>query len=184
LSLHGIEGAFSDSGPKTVIPASVIGKFSLRIVPDQRPKCIAQLVTAHLEKEFAKVSSYCSSRLVHEWHLSLSYLCPISLQLGSPNKLTVEMILGGKPWLSDPKHPNFEAAARAIETVHGQTPDYTREGGSIPITSALEDATGMNVLLLPAGACDDMAHSQNEKYNISNLVNAIKVCCCDMMCQM
>ena len=40
---------------------------------------------------------------------------------------------------------------------------------------AIEDATGMNVLLLPIGACDDMAHSQNEKYNISNLVNGIKV---------
>jgi nonspecific dipeptidase len=38
-----------------------------------------------------------------------------------------------------------------------------------------EEATGMNVLLLPIGACDDMAHSQNEKYNISNLVNGIKV---------
>ena len=51
----------------------------------------------------------------------------------------------------------------------------TREGGSIPITSALEKATGMSVLLLPIGAADDMAHSQNEKYNISNLVNGIKV---------
>ena len=53
----------------------------------------------------------------HPW----SYL----LQLGSPNKLSVTMIHGGKPWLSDPKHPNYEAAARAIEMVYGQKPDYT-----------------------------------------------------------
>lgn len=33
----------------------------------------------------------------------------------------------------------------------------------------------MNVCLLPVGACDDMAHSQNEKYNKRNLVNGIKV---------
>jgi cytosolic nonspecific dipeptidase len=59
--------------------------------------------------------------------------------------------------------------------VYGVTPDYTREGGSIPITNILEDATGMNVLLLPIGACDDHAHSQNEKYNISNMMNGIKV---------
>jgi Cys-Gly metallodipeptidase DUG1 len=32
LSLHGIEGAFWDVGAKTVIPAKVIGKFSLRYV--------------------------------------------------------------------------------------------------------------------------------------------------------
>lgn len=85
------------------------------------------------------------------------------------------MIHGAVSWLSDPKHPNFEAAAKAIERVYGAGPDYTREGGSIPITSAIEEATGMNVLLLPIGACDDMAHSQNEKYNISNLVSGIKV---------
>jgi Cys-Gly metallodipeptidase DUG1 len=30
LSLHGIEGAFSGAGAKTVIPAKVSGKFSIR----------------------------------------------------------------------------------------------------------------------------------------------------------
>ena len=30
LSIHGIEGAFYGSGAKTVIPAKVIGKFSIR----------------------------------------------------------------------------------------------------------------------------------------------------------
>ena len=85
------------------------------------------------------------------------------------------MVHGAKAWLSDTKHPNYEAAAKAIEVVYGSRPDYTREGGSIPITSALEDATKMSVLLLPVGADDDMAHSQNEKFNVINLVNAIKV---------
>ena len=89
--------------------------------------------------------------------------------------MNVEMIHGGKPWLSSPHHPNYEAATAAIQKVYGVAPDFTREGGSIPLTSALEDATQMNVLLLPIGACDDMAHSQNEKYNIVNLMNGIKV---------
>jgi Cys-Gly metallodipeptidase DUG1 len=30
LSLHGVEGAFYSPGAKTVIPAKVIGKFSIR----------------------------------------------------------------------------------------------------------------------------------------------------------
>jgi acetylornithine deacetylase/succinyl-diaminopimelate desuccinylase-like protein len=85
--------------------------------------------------------------------------------------MKVTMIHGAKSWMSSPTHPNYAAAARAIEKVFGCAPDYTREGGSIPITTAMEEATGMNVLLLPVGACDDMAHSQNEKYNISNLMN-------------
>jgi nonspecific dipeptidase len=77
--------------------------------------------------------------------------------------MELEYFHGAKAWLSSPNHPNYQAAAAAIKTVYGMEPDYTREGGSIPITSTMEDSTGMNVLLLPIGACDDMAHSQNEK---------------------
>jgi acetylornithine deacetylase/succinyl-diaminopimelate desuccinylase-like protein len=58
LSLHGIEGAFSGGGAKTVIPAKVIGKFSLRLVPDQRPSYIEKVVTDHLNREFQKVSTF------------------------------------------------------------------------------------------------------------------------------
>jgi len=57
LSLHGIEGAFSGGGAKTVIPAKVIGKFSLRLVPDQDPVDIEIKMKLHLQKEFAKVSA-------------------------------------------------------------------------------------------------------------------------------
>lgn len=130
-------------------PAKVTGKFSIRLVPDQNPTRIGELVTQHLQNKFAS--------------------------LNSPNKIEVQLQHGAKAWLSDPKHPNFAAAARATEKVYGAAPDYTREGGSIPITSAFEEATQMNVCLLPVGACDDMAHSQNEKYNKRNLVNGIKV---------
>lgn len=48
LSIHGIEGAFSGVGAKTVIPASVHGKFSIRLVPDQTPEAIEQLVQTYL----------------------------------------------------------------------------------------------------------------------------------------
>mmetsp|Transcript_141 Transcript_141/g.214 ORF Transcript_141/g.214 Transcript_141/m.214 type:complete len:289 (-) Transcript_141:284-1150(-) len=149
LSLHGIEGAFSGVGAKTVIPAAVKGKFSIRLVPHQDPKEIERLVKEHLEAEFAKT--------------------------GSPNKMKVYSLHGAKAWVSATDHPNYKAAATAIEKVFGESPDFTREGGSIPIVGALEDSTEMNVLLLPVGACDDMAHSQNEKYNVRNLVNGIKV---------
>ena len=47
----------------------------------------------------------------------------------------------------------------------GTEPDLTREGGSIPVTLTFQEATGKNVMLLPVGACDDGAHSQNEKFD-------------------
>ncbi len=48
--LAGIEGAFDGVGAKTVIPRKVIGKFSLRLVPDMDPPEIEKLVQAHIKK--------------------------------------------------------------------------------------------------------------------------------------
>lgn len=54
LSLHGIEGAFSEPGTKTVIPSKVIGKFSLRLVPDMTPPKVVELVTKYVNDEWKK----------------------------------------------------------------------------------------------------------------------------------
>ena len=48
--LTGIEGAFSGSGAKTVIPRKVIGKFSIRLVPDQEPHVVEKHVRDYVEK--------------------------------------------------------------------------------------------------------------------------------------
>lgn len=50
-------------------------------------------------------------------------------KLGSKNTLKVEAHHGGKPWIASIDHWNFRAAHKAVETVYGKTPDYTREGG-------------------------------------------------------
>jgi Cys-Gly metallodipeptidase DUG1 len=89
LSLHGIEGAFSGPGGKTVIPAKVCGKFSIRLVPPQTPELVDILVFSHLRSEFEK--------------------------LGSKNTFSVENFHGGKPWVENYKHWNYEAAHRATE---------------------------------------------------------------------
>ena len=60
-------------------------------------------------------------------------------------------------------------------TVFGLEPDMTREGGSIPVTLSLQNATNKNVMLLPMGACDDSAHSQNEKMDRSNYINGVSI---------
>jgi len=132
LSLHGIEGAFYAPGAKTVIPASVTGKFSLRLVPDQTPEAINELVEAYLSAEFKKLNSKNTFK--------------IELQQG-----------GGKPWVDDPNHWNFQAAKKATESVYGKTPDFTREGGSIPVTLTFADSLKKSVCLLPMGRGDDGA---------------------------
>ncbi|CAH2013325.1 unnamed protein product [Acanthoscelides obtectus] len=149
LSLHGIEGAFSDPGQKTVIPRKVIGKFSIRIVPNQEPEQIEKYVVDYVQKKFA--------------------------ELGSPNQMKVQMVHGGPTWSEDPTHPHYQAGVKATKHVYGVEPDMSREGGSIPVTLTLQKATGKNVLLLPVGAGDDGAHSQNEKIDIRNYIQGTKL---------
>lgn len=53
----GIEGAFSASGAKTVIPRKVIGKFSIRLVPDMHPDEVEKQVKSYIEKLFKQRGS-------------------------------------------------------------------------------------------------------------------------------
>lgn len=147
LSIHGIEGAFYEPGQKTVIPRKVIGKFSIRIVLNQTPK--------EVEK---KVIDY----LTAKWS-----------ERDSANSFKVYLAHSGKPWMEDPTHPHYEAAKKATQYVYKVEPDMTCEGGSIPVTLSLQQATGKNVVLLPVGACDDGAHSQNEKLDIRNYIEGV-----------
>ena len=126
----------------------VIGKFSIRTVPDQEPEQIVRLTEDYLKKLWRG--------------------------RGSPNKMSVRGE-GERGWLADTNTVNFKAASRATKMVYGVDPDLTREGGSIPVTLTLQEATGKNVILLPMGAADDGAHSQNEKIDIRNYIEGTKL---------
>uniref|UniRef100_A0A8C4TKN9 Carnosine dipeptidase 1 n=1 Tax=Erpetoichthys calabaricus TaxID=27687 RepID=A0A8C4TKN9_ERPCA len=149
LSIHGIEGAFSASGTKTVIPARVVAKFSIRQVPNMDPKIVETQVTDYLNSMFALRNS--------------------------PNTLKISMVIGAKPWLADFKDPIYVAAERAIQRVFGLKPDRIREGGSIPVARTLQDVTGKKIIMLPIGGYDDGLHSQNEKMNRYNYIEGTKL---------
>jgi Cys-Gly metallodipeptidase DUG1 len=149
LSVHGVEGAFSAPGAKTVIPAKVVGKFSIRTVPNMEEDPVNDAVYKYIHSEFSK--------------------------LNSKNKLKVFCQHSGKWWVASPNHWNFSAAAKAVEQVFGVQPDMTREGGSIPVTITFEQATGKNVLLLPMGSSTDGAHSINEKLDRRNYIEGTKL---------
>lgn len=102
LSIHGIEGAFYEPGQKTVIPRKVIGKFSIRIVPNQTVAEVERAVLAHLNAKWA--------------------------ERGSPNTFKAYLAHGGSPWAADPNHPHYEAAKRATKHVYKVEPDMTCEG--------------------------------------------------------
>ena len=149
LSVHGVEGAFSQPGAKTVIPAKVIGKFSIRTVPNMESEAVNEAVYKYIDAEFTK--------------------------LKSKNTLKCSLQHDGKWWVASPFHWNFKAAGKAVKQVFGVEPDMTREGGSIPVTITFEQATGKNVLLLPMGSSTDGAHSINEKLDRRNYIEGTKL---------
>lgn len=149
LSIHGIEGAFSETGAKTVIPAKVIGKFSIRLVSNQKIEQVTECVTKYLHEKW--------------------------IERGTPNTLKVNMVNSSHPWSGDPNHPNFEAAKKAIKYVFNVEPDMTREGGSLPVTISFQKVTGKNIILIPVGACDDGAHSQCEKIDVHNYIEGVSI---------
>ena len=124
----------------------------MRIVPNMHPTKVEELVRKHVYAEYQK--------------------------LNSPNKINLIVDKAGFPWFRDPNAPNFQAASKATVRVHGVEPCLTREGGSIPITQVFEEVCDATCVLLPIGASDDGAHSQNEKIDRVNLINGIKTLAC------
>ena len=89
LSIHGVEGAFSGQGCKTVIPRKVIGKFSVRIVPNHT---IEQVNSLFFTLEFYstkfdfKINSFQILRKVYFVHSLVTNLVIKSLLISSKVK--------------------------------------------------------------------------------------------------
>ncbi|CAH2284617.1 beta-Ala-His dipeptidase-like isoform X2 [Pelobates cultripes] len=149
LTIHGIEGAFSGTGTKTVIPSKVIGKFSIRQVPNMRIPEVEKQVTKHIEDVFAR--------------------------LHSPNKLKVYLTIGAVPWVANIDDLQYKAAKNAVTKVFGVIPDMIRDGSTIPLAKTFHDLTQKSVMMLPIGGADDGEHSQNEKISRSNYIQGTKL---------
>ncbi|XP_032874966.1 cytosolic non-specific dipeptidase-like [Amblyraja radiata] len=149
LSIHGIEGAFSGPGAKTVIPAKVTGKFSIRLVPNMDPNVVNRQVTAYLNQVFA--------------------------ERRSPNKLQVFSNGGSKAWVAEVTDKQYAAGQRAIRRVFGVEAELIREGGTIPIARSLQQSTQKSVLMLPIGGAGDAIHSQDESISRDNYINGTKL---------
>nr|XP_054929840.1 cytosolic non-specific dipeptidase-like [Dermacentor andersoni] len=147
LSIHGIQGAYSGSGEKAVIPGHVIGKFSVRTVPYQRSEKVCELITKHLESEFAKRNS--------------------------PNRLKVTMTTSCEPWTTYPRTANFRAAQAAVKQVYGTVPGLIRSGASVAAASTLYGRASLNTIQVPISAAS--GYCVNENIPVDDLVRGAKL---------
>ncbi|HET8634248.1 MAG TPA: dipeptidase [Gemmatimonadales bacterium] len=145
LEIHGIRGGFVGEGAKTVIPAAAAAKVSLRLVPGLT---------------FAGVRDALAG--------TVAALAPAWADV------TVTAIHGADPVQVDVSNPVFKLLDQAFEEVAGRPAIAVRAGGSIPVVATL-GKRGAPVILTGIGLPDDGLHSPNEKLDLQQLWDGVRV---------
>src|SRR5216110_650495 len=145
FEIHGITGGFTGAGAKTVIPAEATAKVSLRLVPDQKLKVVERQLAAAVKR-----------------------LAPKHVQT------SVRFLHGADPATVAVTHPAFQLLDRAFKEVVGRGTVPARAGGSIPVVPALGKG-GAPVILTGIGLPDDRLHAPNEKLDLKQLWDGIRV---------
>lgn len=145
FEVHGIRGGFTGEGTKTVIPATATAKVSLRLVADQQPEAVLELVKQRVA------------------------------ELAVPGvTLEVRPLHGGDPVTFPLDAPALTAAAAALAEEFGRPVEFIREGGSIPITALFNSVLKLPAVMMGFGLADDNVHAPNEKFYLPNYYAAIR----------
>jgi acetylornithine deacetylase/succinyl-diaminopimelate desuccinylase-like protein len=137
--VNGLLSGYTGEGAKTVLPGRAMAKVSCRLVPDQTPEAIGQLMRAHVER-----------------------VAPAGV------RVTVRELHGGRPWRAQPHGPVFESARRALAAAFHREPVIVGEGGSIPVVADFEQTLGAPVLLVGFGLPGENAHAPDEWMSVEN----------------
>jgi acetylornithine deacetylase/succinyl-diaminopimelate desuccinylase-like protein len=143
--VNGILCGYTGEGAKTVLPARAMAKVSFRLVPDQNPGRIRELLEAHIEK-----------------------VAPPEV------KVTIVELHGGRPWKAELKGVFFEAARRSLKRAFGMEPVLTGEGGSIPIVVDFQEILDAPVLLMGFAPPGANMHAPNEWIPLENFEKGIR----------
>jgi acetylornithine deacetylase/succinyl-diaminopimelate desuccinylase-like protein len=145
LDINGLWSGWSGPGPKTIVPAKAGCKISSRLVGNQDPHQIFQLVKQYVES-----------------------ITPPTV------KVEVRLLTTGRPALIPFDLPEMQAAARAYERGWGYTPIFTRGGGSIPVVADIADLMDIPVVMMGYGLDTDGLHSPNEHYSVEMFQRGIE----------
>ncbi|MCA0458604.1 MAG: dipeptidase [Chloroflexi bacterium] len=138
LEINGFASGFYGEGSKTVLPAKALAKISCRLVPNQDPARIFELVKAQLLK-----------------------LTPPTV------RSEVHLQASAFPAVMDTHSPAMTAASKAYEQGWGKSPIYERGGGTLPIIADFQRQLGnLPVILMGIGLVSDGAHGPNENFTL------------------
>ncbi len=145
LDVNGICGGFTGEGASTIIPAKVMAKVSMRLVPDQDPAKISQAFD-----QTVKAAAPAGVRVEVHTHASCG------------------------PYVSELGSPGMTAAAAAIEAAWGKAPVFMREGGSLPILPMFKEILGADSIMMGFCDPNSNVHGPNEWLGLDDFHNGIK----------
>ena len=149
LEVNGLWGGFQGDGTKTVLPASAHAKITCRLVADQQPARILELVAGHLERPAPP---------------GVRVRCDISDVHGAPYSVPAD-------------HPANRAAATVLERLYGVAPLHTGSGGSIPVCGLLRDELDIHTVGFSFALDDEGAHGPDEFFRLASLRRAQEAYC-------
>lgn len=135
--VNGFHGGYTGPGVKTIVPNRAAVKLSFRLVPDQRPDRIRELVR----------------RFVAE-HTPPGIQAEVRFHPGDL-----------PPALADPDHPLTGAVLEAVESAFGRPVLLSRTGGSGP-PGLLRSVLGVPLAFLGVGLPDDRIHAPDERVRL------------------
>ncbi|MBR0650263.1 M20/M25/M40 family metallo-hydrolase [Roseomonas terrae] len=137
--VNGMGGGYQGAGFKTVIPSVASAKISFRLVFDQDP-----------HKVRAAFRDFVRARVPADCKVTFT-----DYGSGSAIRFPIEA-------------PAFGKARDALTAEWGKPAVFIGGGGSIPVTTELKNALGMDVILAGFALEDDRIHSPNEKYDLQS----------------
>ena len=132
---------------RTVVPASASADLNVRLVADQDPEMIADVLRRHFR---SRMPPGVRARL------SVGDGCP--------------------SFALDRHAPVIRAVRAACRDVFGRDPVLLPSGGSIPFVSALAAARPIDVALFGFGLPGDRVHAPNERLYLPNLFRGTQAC--------
>jgi acetylornithine deacetylase/succinyl-diaminopimelate desuccinylase-like protein len=158
LEFNGIGGGYQGEGTKTVIPSKAFAKISCRLVSNQKPEKIKDLVRGAI---LARAPKGVKIEFVDQ-HKGDPYV----------------VVPPGKPNTPKDQSPvlarAFRAADAAVTSVWGKAPLYLREGGSVPIIADIKRETGLDSVMLGLFLPEDNLHAPNESFSLEVMRKGIE----------
>lgn len=149
LEFHGIGGGYQGEGSKTSVPPAAFAKLSVRLVPDQDP--------AEIEE------------MVERWFLDN---CPPGAAIDYRRGHAGPAYLIGR---TEQERALLEMSKSVLREAFGAEPILARHGGAIPIVTPFEEILGVKTLLMGLGLPDDGVHSYDERFSLEQFRKGIRM---------